>query len=102
MWVQQIGIVGLKCKAKSFPSKNRRQEASFDQIRRIYSVLATFETLHLKVTYWSIFEFCYQKVEKILFVKRAGLPPSGGGSSFARPSFNKCFWAKSFFRFFSS
>ena len=70
--------MGLKCKAKSFPSKNRRQEASFDQIRRIYSVLATFETLHLKVTYWSIFEFCYQKVEKILFVKRAGLPPSGG------------------------
>ena len=57
MWVQQIGIVGLKCKAKSFPSKKKRQEASFDQTRRIQSVLATFEMLHLKVTYWSNFEY---------------------------------------------
>eukprot|EP00493_Phyllostaurus_siculus_P010992 UN11147 len=25
----------VECKAESFPSKNRRQEASFEQIRRI-------------------------------------------------------------------
>ena len=54
MWAQQIGIVGLECKTKSFPSENRRQEAS---------ILATFEMLHLKMTnIWSIFEFCYQKI----------------------------------------
>ena len=40
--------------------------------------LAKCKMLHLKVTYWSIFEFCYQKIVWILFVKRAGLPPSGG------------------------
>ena len=30
---QQVGVVGLELKAKTFPSKNRRQEASFDRIR---------------------------------------------------------------------
>ena len=83
MWVQQIGIVGLKCKAKSFPSKNRRQEASFDQTRRNQSVLATFEELHLKGTYLSILNSVTKKLYKLFL-----LPPSGGGSSFARPCYS--------------
>jgi len=33
IWVQQIRIEGLERKTKSFPSKNRGQEASFEQIR---------------------------------------------------------------------
>ena len=83
-WVQQIGIVGLKCKVKSFPSKNRRQEES---LTKLNSSRIFWQFLKCYIWKWHIGQFfnsATKKLYKFFLLNERPCPPRGGGSSFAR------------------